>query len=357
MGQEEFGVAGHLAALPPSIRRIPELWQGLVSQAASRIPLALFKRMPRVIIIDVTNSCNLRCPVCPVTFAMTRPRGLLPLERFRALIDDLHRHGFRPEIFFNFSGEPTLNRALPNMIAYSTAHGHRTFVSTNATKLDADMAEALIQAGLTRISLCLDGFNKEAQESYRIRSDFEEVKANIETFLATRRRLGAKNPVTVLQTLLTSYSENQIGEIESWARAIGFDKVRFKTFSLGSHTDQETRSAYSRFLPSRTELRRHMTQRKRATCTAPLHQTVVFWTGQLGLCCIDYDQMIKLPSIDQEGFVSAYRSDAAARARRKGFAKRFAICQSCSYSDADNMGFVVDFRPLATRSDPQVPVR
>jgi hypothetical protein len=75
-----------------------------------------------------------------------------------------------------------------------------------------------------------------------------------------------------------------------------------------------------------------------------LHQTVVFWTGQLGLCCIDYDQIIQLPSIDHEGFVSAYRSDAAARARRKGFAKRFAICQSCSYSAADNMGFVVDFR-------------
>ena len=81
-----------------------------------------------------------------------------------------------------------------------------------------------------------------------------------------------------------------------------------------------------------------------ATCTAPLHQTVVFWTGELGLCCIDYDRMIRLPSIDRDGFVAAYRSDAAAQARRSGFAKRFAICRSCSYSDADNMGFVVDLR-------------
>jgi MoaA/NifB/PqqE/SkfB family radical SAM enzyme len=349
MGQEEFGVAGHLAAFHPLKSRIAELWQNVVSQAASRIPLVFFKRMPRVVIIDVTNSCNLRCPVCPVTFAMTRPRGLMPLERFRSLIDDLDRHGLQPEIFFNFSGEPTLNRALPDMIAYATAHGHRTFVSTNATKLDTETAEALIRAGLTRISLCLDGFDKEAQESYRIRSDFETVKANIEAFLATRRRLGAQNPVTVLQTLLTSYSENQIGEIKSWAHAVGFDKVRFKTFSLGSHTNRETRSAYSRFLPRRIELRRHMTSRKRATCGAPLHQTIVFWTGQLGLCCIDYNQMVKLPSIDQEGFVSAYRSAAAAKARREGFAKRFAMCQSCSYSAADNMGFVVDFRPVATR--------
>jgi len=333
----------------PSVRRLTSFWRDLVSRAAGRIPLAYFKRMPRVVIIDVTNSCNLRCPVCPVTFAMTRPRGLMPLERFTPLIDDLDRHGYRPEIFFNFSGEPTLNPALPQMIAYAAARGHRTFVSTNATRLDAEMAEALIRAGLSRISLCLDGFDKEAHESYRVRSDFDEVKANIETFLATRRRLGACNPVTVLQTLLTAYSENQIGEIESWARAVGFDKVRFKTFSLGSHNDDEARAAYSRLLPRQADLRRHTAARTRATCTAPLHQTVVFWTGHLGLCCIDYDQMIRLPSIDRDGFVAAYRSDAAAEARRSGFAKRFAICRSCSYSDADSMGFVVDLRrPAAT---------
>ena len=32
--------------------------------AASNIPLAYFKKLPTIIVIDVTNSCNLRCPVC-----------------------------------------------------------------------------------------------------------------------------------------------------------------------------------------------------------------------------------------------------------------------------------------------------
>jgi MoaA/NifB/PqqE/SkfB family radical SAM enzyme len=217
-------------------------------------------------------------------------------------------------------------------------------VSTNAAKIDADMAERLIRAGLGRINLCLDGFTKEAQEAYRVRSDFDEVKRNIETFLATRRRLGARNPTTVLQTLLTSYSEGHMDEMTAWAREIGFDKVRFKSFSLGSYTDDDTRSAYSRLLPTRKDLRRHQVDRERATCIAPLHQSVVFWNGQLGLCCIDYDQMIKLPNVDAGGFVAAFRSDQAARARRKGFAKQFDICKSCSYSNADTMGFNINLR-------------
>jgi MoaA/NifB/PqqE/SkfB family radical SAM enzyme len=328
---------------PP--RRPPAaVWNRVISGLAARIPLFYFKRIPGVIIIDVTNSCNLRCPVCPVTFAMTRPRGLMPLERFRAVIDDLGRHGEKPAIFFNFSGEPTMNKALPDMVAYASAHGHDTFVSTNATKMDEDTAERLIRAGLGRINLCMDGFSKEAQEAYRVRSDFDEVKQNIETFLAVRRRLGAKTPTTVLQTLLTSYSEGQMEAMVEWARHIGFDKVRFKSFSLGSYTDEATRSAYSRLLPTRRDLRRHQIDRERATCIAPLHQSVVFWNGQLGLCCIDYDQMIRLPSVDELGFVAAFRSDEAARARRKGFAKQFDICKTCSYSNADTMGFNVDLR-------------
>jgi|SRR3954465_11266375 MoaA/NifB/PqqE/SkfB family radical SAM enzyme len=313
-----------------------------VSWLARRIPLFYFKSIPGVIIIDVTNACNLRCPVCPVTFAMTRLRGLMPIERFRAIIDDLGRYGHTPAIYFNFSGEPTLNKILPDMIAYASARGHDTFVSTNATKMDEAMAEQLIRAGLGRINLCLDGFNKEAHEAYRVGSDFHEVRRRIEIFLAVRRRLGARKPVTVLQTLLTSYSEGDMEEIVAWAREIGFDQVRFKSFSLGSYTDGEQRAAYSRFLPTRPELRRHQNDRERATCTAPVHQSVVFWNGQLGLCCIDYDQMIELPNVDEHGFVAAFRSDRAARARRKGFAKQFDICKSCSYSNADTLGFKVN---------------
>nr|WP_246777218.1 SPASM domain-containing protein [Microvirga sp. VF16] len=231
------------------------------------------------------------------------------------------------------------------MIAYATVHGHDTFVSTNATKLSEDMAERLIRAGLGRIALCMDGFSKEAQEAYRVGSQFAAVKANIELFCAAKQRLRAKNPITVLQTLLTSYSETQIDEIRHWAIQHGFDRIRFKTFSLGSHTSPEMRVAHSHFLPKDQSLRRHENARESVLCTSPLSQTVVFWSGDLGLCCIDYDQVVRLPNVMEHGFLTAYRSDEAARARRRGFARQFKICQSCSYSNADKLGFIVRLDP------------
>jgi len=312
---------------------------------AARMPLAFFKRIPGELIIDVTNSCNLRCPVCPVTFAMTRPRGLMSLSLFQEIIDDFRSERAKPTIYFNFSGEPTLNKALPAMIAYATEHGHDTFVSTNATKLDADLAERMIRAGLKRINLCMDGFSKQAQESYRVNSDFEIVKGNIETFLDVKKKLGSQTPITVLQTLLTSYSEPQIEDIKRWATESGFDRVRFKTFSLGSYTSPEMRAANSHFLPKDEVLRRHQDDSESVLCTSPLSETVVFWNGDLGLCCIDYNQVIRLPNVKEKGFLAAYRSDEAARARRNGFAKRYKMCRSCSYSNADKLGFVFDLKP------------
>src|SRR5215213_3866324 len=158
--------------------QIPGSWKAKPAQlaiavarwGASYIPLAFFKQIPKQIIIDVTNSCNLRCPVCPVTFAMTRPRGLMSFELFRLIIDDFAKEQKKPEIFFNFSGEPTLNKQLPEMIAYASRNGHGTFVSTNATRLGPVLAEHMIDARLSRIALCLDGFSKTAQETYRVNS-------------------------------------------------------------------------------------------------------------------------------------------------------------------------------------------
>ena len=324
----------------------PEL--RLTSDEASNdpdlLPLAAFKEAPRIIVIDVTNSCNLRCPVCPVTIAMTRRRGMMTPETFERIIADFEGAAEKPEIFFNFSGEPTLNPMLPRLVARASGAGHKTFLSTNCTKLSERMTEELIGAGLSRVYLCMDGFDKEAQESYRVRSDFDQVKRNIEMFMRTRAHLGAENPLCILQTLLTAYSEHQVDDITAWAKEIGIDRIRFKTFSSGTYTSEEEKRTAEQFIPKSPELRRNVANTVSPLCDEPVAATLVFWDGSLGLCCIDYDQKVEMPNIKDGGFLAAYRSDEAAKARRDGYLKKHEICANCSYSNAENMGYKVDLR-------------
>jgi hypothetical protein len=97
-------------------------------------------------------------------------------------------------------------------------------------------------------------------------------------------------------------------------------------------------------LPTRPDLLRHPTDDERLTCTAPRGQSVVFWNGDLGLCCIDYDRMVELPNIGEKGFIAAWMSRPALKARKRGFLKQYDICKGCSYSNADNLGFKINLK-------------
>lgn len=316
-------------------------------ELAEPSPSAL-RTLPTAVVIDVTNSCNLRCPVCPVTIAMTRKRGMMSMGVFEKIIDGFRSLDDKPEIFFNFSGEPTLNPLLPRFVRLATDNGHRTFLSTNATRLTERLCRALIEAGLGRVYLCMDGFDSEAQETYRVRSRFEQVKANIERFVRLRNELRPGRPLCILQTLLTRYSEGQQDAIVQWAHEIGLDRVRFKSFSTGSYTTPEEKALAERFLPENAELRRSGDAPPPRRCGEPLHSPVVFWDGALGLCCIDYDRRVTMPNIMAAGFADAYLSEEAVAARAAGYRKQHAICRGCAYNSAEFRGFTVDLRDSLT---------
>lgn len=328
---------------------VRNLAQSAADAGAAPLPApvaAALRQLPAAVVVDVTNSCNLRCPVCPVTIAMSRRRGMMRMEVFEAIIDGFRDRAEKPEIFFNFSGEPTLNPLLPAFVRLAVAHGHKTFLSTNATKLTEKLSRALIEAGLDRVYLCLDGFDAEAQEAYRIRSKFMQVKANIERFVTLRNALRPGRPLCILQTLLTRYSEGQRDAIVAWARSIGMDRVRFKSFSMGTYTTPEERALAQRFLPTDPSLRRTGDAPPPRSCREPLHSPVVFYDGSLGLCCIDYDRRVRMPNIRERGFAAAFLSDAAVAAREAGYRKQHAICRDCAYNAAEYRGFVVDLREL-----------
>lgn len=307
-------------------------------------PLTKFRKIPGEIMIETTNSCNLRCPVCPTHFAMRRERGLMDFNLYKSVIDEFKNRDKKPRITMIFAGEPLLHQKIDEFIAYASKNGHQTFISTNATLLSRDLARRLITAGLTSIHLCLDGFSKESHEAYRRGSDFKKVKKNVEDFISIKKELKNKNPYVVIQTLLTSFSEGETDELIKWAKTIGADSINFKTLSMGSHTTEQMKAQYEYLLPQKKEFRRKTSFINKTLCSWPLKNVVVFWNGDLGLCCVDFDQEIKLENIKEKGFLNTLFSKETAQKRKLGFQKKFALCKRCSIGNADFMGWDVKFK-------------
>lgn len=307
-------------------------------------PDSKFRQIPEEIIIEPTNACNLRCPVCSTHFAMKRGRGFLDFELFKSIIDELKDAKVKPRISMNFSGEPLLHKEIDKFVAYASANGHNTYISTNVTMLPKELSVRLIKAGLSSIHLCMDGFSKKSQETYRVGSNFEEVKKNIEDFCQAKKELGTNNPLIIIQTLLTSLSENEMDQMKEWAERIGADSINFKTLSMGTYASPERRKKYSFLLPKKDKHRRTLSKIKRTICTVPVRQVLVYWNGDLGVCCVDFDNIIKMPNIKEKGFLKTLFSDEVVKKRKMGLNKKFGICKTCCLNDADFMGLTINFK-------------
>ena len=133
-------------------------------------------------------------------------------------------------------------------------------------------------------------------------------------------------------------------DIKNWARNIGADAINFKSLSLGSSTTAEQKIKYSYLLPSRDKFRRKSSHIYKTLCSWPRDNAVVYWNGDLGLCCIDFNGDIKMFNIKKDGFIKTFNSKEAVKIRKAGLQKRFNLCQRCSLSNADFMGITIGFR-------------
>jgi len=316
-----------------------QLFWNIASFIANYYPIRNFNKIPREIAIELTNHCNLRCPVCPTHFAMERERGFMDLNMYKSIIDEFRDYKFKPKILYIFAGEPLLHPQADEFIAYACQNGHDTFLSTNVTALTEELSKKIIGSGLKSIHLCIDGASKESHESYRVGSDFEIVKKNIENFLKIKYDLKSNWPNVTIQTLLTSYSEKEIDQITQWAKKMKVDNIQFKSISLGSFTTPEMKQKYQYLLPNNKAYLRKTSKIIKTVCTVPLTQTLIYWNGDMGLCCVDVNNDIKLLNIKEKGLINNYKCIDIKIKRKMGMNKKFFLCKKCSLSQSDSMGY------------------
>lgn len=72
---------------------------------------------PRQFWIEITNECNLRCIMCPVSSGLKRENGMMDLDAFKGIIDQISM--VRPRIMLHVAGEPLLNKDLFEMVKYA----------------------------------------------------------------------------------------------------------------------------------------------------------------------------------------------------------------------------------------------
>lgn len=245
------------------------------------------QEFPLFLVLETINACNLSCEMCFRRHGSTAPVKRMSDELFSRIMTEAAAHGC-PSLSLNANNEPLLDRRLPAMVQQAREAGFIDIrINTNAMLLNADMAEALIRAGLTRLSVSLDAARPETYARLRRGGDFDLVTKSVSQFLEIRKRLGQRLPVLRCTFVVTPENEEEVVEFERRWEGIA-DYVSFQRYV--PHTSDESALRLGAELPQHAGL----------TCSQPFERLLVDTEGTVYPCCSPQGAKLNLGSLGKE---------------------------------------------------------
>ena len=120
---------------------------------------------PRLVFWEVTKGCNLRCIHCRATATELSSPYDLPTTKALNLIKQVSQ-SFLPILVLS-GGEPLFRHDIFDLASYATSLGIRVALATNGTLVTKQMARQILDSGLRRVSISLDGADASTHDAFR----------------------------------------------------------------------------------------------------------------------------------------------------------------------------------------------
>ncbi|MEN6440497.1 MAG: heme b synthase [Syntrophobacter sp.] len=119
----------------------------------------------RLVAWELTRSCNLACVHCRAA-ALDRPyEGELTTAECKRVMDEIAEVAL--PIIILTGGEPLLRSDVFELAKYGNDKGFRMTMATNGTLLTPGMVEKMLESGIQRISISIDGASAESHDAFR----------------------------------------------------------------------------------------------------------------------------------------------------------------------------------------------
>jgi len=239
-------------------------------------------------------------------------------------------------LVFYFQGEPYLNPGFLDMVSYAASKKIYTATSTNAHYLNDANARRTVESGLDRLIISIDGTTQDVYQQYRVGGNLEKVLEGARNIVKWKKELKSRTPFIFFQFLVVKPNEHQVEEIQTLAREIGVDEVRFKTAQIYDYENDPnqlipTTEKYSRYKKNKegkVEFKNDLPNH----CWRLWHATVITWDGLVVPCCFDKDAVNKLGDLKGKPFREIWHNEQYVDFRKRilNSRKNIEICSNCS---------------------------
>jgi len=284
----------------------------------------LVSSFPLHVDIEVTDACNLRCIMCVHGTENPPKTGLIDYEFARDMIRQVANAGVY-SIKFNWRGEPSLYKKLPELIAYAKEQGiSEVQINTNGLPFNRDSIEKLIKAGLDRVIFSVDGNSAETYEGIRIGGRFQKLVGNIEYFIAARKRLQSITPFIRMQMVRMQSNQHEVEEfVARWRGKV--DDVRISDVTDRGQGDELSVG--------------DQVAVGRRRCPQPWQRVVVSREGLVLPCCSDWHCEMVVGDATKETLREIWHGKRMKQFRKAVSSKRlddFEPCRSCFVKESYN---------------------
>ena len=277
---------------------------GVGNELAYRLGL---RRAPGLISanVELTNHCNLKCSFCPTgNGLLARPKGFMEPEVFRKAVAGAGPLEFM--LLFQW-GESLLHPQFGALAREAGATGARTLVTTNGTLLDERRTAVLLDAGLDRVTVSVDG---DAESHAAIRGvPLARTEAGLERLVAERDRRGIDTAIDVSMVV----SPETEHAAEAFRRRYEERVDRVQTIPLLTKGERRTR------------------------CREPWRGgLVVLQDGRVTVCCVDHDGALAFGDVREHSLRSLWNGKAMQDLRARHVAGDLPpLCAGCSEYPTD----------------------
>jgi MoaA/NifB/PqqE/SkfB family radical SAM enzyme len=251
--------------------------------------------------IELTNRCNAKCHFCPRD--QTPHQGTMSPEVFEQSLERAveFRSAF-PDRAMSVNlcglGEPLLNRNAPTFVRQVRQVGFTCGMSSNASLLDEARGQALLDAGLQKISINVADLDEDYERVYKLK--FQRTHDNIVRFA---EMAGDQCEVEII---LVDYRRDKAYGLrmqEYWReRGINhFFGLEVMNRGGALFVDHMQFENYPELEEARALLR---AQPFTPACAAPFNFLFIGYDGQYYLCCSDWKKEVPLGSVFDISFMS-----------------------------------------------------
>ncbi len=241
--------------------------------------------LPIAIHVETSSKCNLSCLFCDRGQGnIDRTAAIMTFTDFQKIITKLPKSIYWITLYFQ--GEPLLDKTIIEKIKYLRANNYYVEISTNAQNIDKEMASALVESGLNRIIISMDGISQKTYEKYRINGKINNVFEAINNLLESKKKSNKKNPKIIIQCIVFKHNESEINQFKKMMKKLKL-KTRIKSAQLESKSIDylPTNDRYSRYNIINNRLQRK--KRLPRPCYRLWKEIILLQNGQIAICCHD----------------------------------------------------------------------